>query len=523
MDPAASLPREGYRTLLATSRHMRRDHAIARDAWFAALKIEQKAELLFELEMLLKGLACFANPRNHPGPRIHGAVVALDFREQLLVARDGVARSLAIVRQLLGEQERAVAFQRYLEHATVEDGARTRLSGATATQETPEDALLGLRAGFTHLLELFDALAEKERVSFRTFYALLGLAQREIARNAFFNPIVALEFRPEFDRIERAEILQLVQSVPGEEAHRLVSLTFLALFRLRHYVALVETIATETTPSRAFLVLAALRSDARSLTQHLRRQGGALLAEGFEREIFSVSAKAVAQRYETLLGEGHRLIAICGALDAVAARLRLELRRGFERELPGVSLGNPMELRKRLLGALDHLRSAVEGTIDFVARALDASTSAGLDDRAAHRETSERLRRDVWMFAQIVRAFAAKAAVMRTPEKADRWGAAESFSFVREFLGYFRAMGYPLLRTHDYPRVDQFLAAMLSLEETDLLDPVRMATATQECEAFYLFLLELFEAISKRVELAGVAFDKRGAAETLRMYLSPRG
>jgi len=46
---SASLPREGYRTLLATSRHMRRDHAIARDAWFAALKIDQKAELLFEL------------------------------------------------------------------------------------------------------------------------------------------------------------------------------------------------------------------------------------------------------------------------------------------------------------------------------------------------------------------------------------------------------------------------------------------------------------------------------------------
>jgi hypothetical protein len=521
-DPApASLPREGYRTLLATSRLMRRDHAIARDAWFAALKIDQKAELLFELEMLLKGLACFANPRNHPGPRVHGAIVAVDFREPLLVARDGATRVLAIVRQLLGEQDRNVAFQRYLEHAATEDGARARLSGASSTQETPEDALLGLRLGFAHLLEMFDALAEKESVSFRTFYALLGLAQREIARNAFFNPIVALEFRPEFDKIDRAEILQLVQSVPGEEAHRLVSLAFLALFRMKHYLALVETIAMETTPARAFLLLAALRSDGRSLAQHLRKQAGVLLAEGFERDIFSSTASALQPRYETLLAEGHRLIGIRGALDAVAARLRLELRRGFERELPPVTLQHPMELRKRLLAALDHLRSAIEGTIDFVAHALDARTAPTFDDRAARRDTSERLRRDVWMFAQIVRAFAAKSAVMRTPDRADRWGASESFGFVREFLGYFRAMGYPLLRTHDYPRFDQFLAAMSSLEETDLLDPVRMATATQECEAFYVFLLELFEGISKREELAGVAFDKRAAAETLRMYLTP--
>ncbi len=519
--PASSaLPREGFKTLLATSRQMRRDHAIAREAWFSALALEQKGELLFELEMLLKGLACFANPRNHSGPRVRGAIAAVDFREPIVVAREGVTRVLALVRQLLGEQDRAIGFQRYLENATAEDGARARLSGASSTQETPEDALLSLRLGFSHLVELFDALASKDRVGFRTFYALLGLVQREVARNAFFNPIAALEFRPEFDRIERVEILQLVQGVQGEEAHKLVSLTFLTLFRMKHYLTLVESIAVETSPTRAFLVLAALRSDGRSLAQHLRRHAGASLAEGFEREIFSTTVNDLRARYEPLLAEGHRLIGLRGALDAVSARLRLELRRGFERELPPVSLHNPMELRKRLLGALDHLRSGLEGTIDFVATALDARGAGALDDRAARRETSERLRRDVWMFAQIVRAFAAKAAVVRTPDRDDRWGAAESFAFVREFLGYFRAMGYPLLRAADYPRVDEFLATMSSLEEPDLLDPARMATAARECEAFYVFLLDVFDGISKREELAGVAFDKRTVAETLRMYLT---
>ena len=48
------------------------------------------------------------------------------------------------------------------------------------------------------------------------------------------------------------------------------------------------------------------------------------------------------------------------------------------------------------------------------------------------------------MFAQIVRAFASKAEHAKAAE--DRWGAATGFAFVREFLAYFQALGYPLLR-----------------------------------------------------------------------------
>jgi hypothetical protein len=81
-------------------------------------------------------------------------------------------------------------------------------------------------------------------------------------------------------------------------------------------------------------------------------------------------------------------------------------------------------------------------------------------------------------------------------------------------------MGYPLLRANDYPRFDEFMAAMSSLEETDLLDPSRLSTAVQECEVFYKFLMDLFESISKREELAGTPFDRKSAAESLKMYLS---
>lgn len=514
---------EAYRDLLTGSRDMRRDQATARDAWFADLAVERKAELLFELEVLLKGIACLANPRNHPGPPRRTAIVAIDFREQLIVARDGLHRCIAIARTLLAQEERAFIFQRYLEQVTPEDTTRSRFLRATSSQESPEDALLALRHGFTHAIDVLDALIKQPKIPFRTFFGVLGMITREIGRNAFFNTIAALEFRPEFDRIKSAEVLELLTSVQGEEAHRLVALSFLALFRMIRYLDLVEAMASEATAGRAYLAIAVLRSDARALANHLRIHAGRRLSEGFERELFSASARAVSARYEQILAEGHRLLGIKAALEGIAAKLRLELRRSFERDIPPMEAPPPpTELRKRLLSASETLRPTLQSTIMFLTKALGAKLDAHFvfDDLAAQREMGERLRRDVWMFAQIVRGFAAKAAVMRTPEKGDRWAGVEGFRFVQEFLAYFRAMGYPLLRANDYPRFDEFMAAMSSLEETDLLDPARLTTAVRECEAFHKFLMDLFESISKREELAGTPFDRRAAAESLRMYLS---
>lgn len=70
MTPSAGARRvrDPYADLLRDTRGLRKEQAAAREAWFAGLAWDRKEESLFELEMLLKGLVCFANPRNHPGP-----------------------------------------------------------------------------------------------------------------------------------------------------------------------------------------------------------------------------------------------------------------------------------------------------------------------------------------------------------------------------------------------------------------------------------------------------------------------
>jgi hypothetical protein len=514
---------EIYAGLLSGTRKLQREQRAEREAWLAELELESKDELLFELEVLLKATACFSNPRNHPGPPRRSAVVAHDFRPALQVFRDGLQRAILLARQLLGPLDRAFVFHRYLETVLPEDSARTRLLAEGAAQVTPAASLVTLRHGLTAAHEVVEGVLRVQRVPFRLFHALCSTVYREVDRSAYFNPLSALEFRPEFDRIKSAQVLDLIRSMPGVEAHRLVALTFLSLFRMLRYLALLDHMAGETNLRRqqagsAYLVLSVLRSDARALSDHLRQRAGSLLADGFERDLMRVPAKELQQRITTLRAAGHHLIGIKSALEGIAGSLRLELRRAFQHDLPEPGGASSSDFKRALAVTIANLRPALQNSILFLGKALGVSLEHGgvFDDQAARRETSERLRRDVWMFAQIVRAFSSKA--QHSPAE-DGWAPVQGFQYVREFLAYFRAMGYPLLRAADYPRIDLFMAAMTRLEDTDLVDPARLEDAIDECVAFHGFLTRLFEDISKRDELSGVVFDRREAAVALKLYL----
>jgi hypothetical protein len=513
-----------YQALLSETRALHREQRAQREAWLSALQLEGRDDALFEFEVLLKAAACFSNPRNHPGPPRRTAIVALDFRADMTAFHDGLTRAISLARQLLGGADRAFVFHRYLETVLPEDNARTRLLSQGASQTTPEESLVTLRHGLTAGAEVIEGLLRSQRVPFRLFHAALSQVFREIDRSAFFNPLNALEFRPEFDRIKSAQVLELIRSVPGPEAHRLVALTFLSLFRMLRYLTLITRILAEPGKRReqvgsTYLVLSVLRSDARALSDYLRQRSGQLLSESFERDLMSVPASQLRERSTSLRASGHRLIGIKSALEGIAGSLRLELRRAFQHDLPATQVElSAKDFRQRVNDSVTTLRPALQNAVLFLGKALGVTLEEGgvFDAEAARRETSERLRRDVWMFAQIVRAFSSKA--QHSPTE-DRWAALNNFQYVREFLSYFRAMGYPLLRSSDYPRFDAFMAALSGLEDTDLVDPARLEAAIDECMAFHGFLTKLFDDISKRDELVGVAFDRRAAAGSLKLYL----
>lgn len=514
------MKRDIYADLLSDTRGMRRDQAKGRDRWYAELKLEQKEARLFELEMLLKSFACFANPRNHTGVAGPIAIAAHDYRHELRVISAGVERASRCIRDLLGERDRAFVFSRYLETVMPEDGSRHELLQHQLTQFTPEESLFVLRNAFAGFGELATGLRELGRIPHRVHSAFTNTITREIARSDYFNPLVTLEFRPEFDRIRSAPILSALHAATPH-AHRVLALTFLALFRLLRYLSLVDTYAgSPKTEHLALLILAVFRSDARALCHQLEERTGDALAKSFEKRLYSVSAVAMHGQRETLHEEMAGLNSLRGTLESVGQSIRLEGALALSRELPTPEQApRDGSLGPRLVVASAALRAILHNGIVSVANELDKSVELG-DLGSTEKlalESSIRLRRDVWGFRQVLRAFLAKAdgAAVVT----DQWNSYANFSYVREFLEHFRAIGYQLARRSDYPAFDRFLASVGHLREVDLLDPERMDDVIEECRRFMKYLGELFTRINRRADLATHPFDRLQAAEHLRLYL----
>lgn len=518
---ARAAERDVYANLLRETRELRRDQATARDTWYATLSWDRKEDTLFELEMLLKGIACFGNPRNHPGHVGGKTAVAQDYTAQLRVVREGAYRVVQLSRSLLGDREKENTFSRYLESVMPGDAARGRLIQDQLTQDTPEESLLVLRNAFGHFLDLADGLLRSGRTSHRLWAAYHGVLVREIGRNAFFNPLMSLEFRSEFDRIRSPDVLDVLHDVRTESAHRVLALVFLTLFRCLRYTQLLDTYTPEPlSVRRGYLVLAVLRSDLRALTSYLSEGAAAAIADGVERDLLAVPADALAMRYGELQTEIRTLISLRGMLESVANGLRMEIRRVFAKELP--SPDEPAveaELGAQMSIAGATMRAAIQHAIRLLCAELrPGNEPAGLgDDPGSRRASSERLRREVWIFQQILRAFLALAA--QSPKQSDTWAGPGGFQFVKDFQLHFRAIGYQLIRTQDYERIDPFLAALDELRDVDLLEAPRLEHAIAEAQAFAKFLGELQTRISARKELEGVPFDRQTAGEMLKVYL----
>ena len=158
----AAIPtdRDVYANLLRDTRALRRDQSSLRDGWYASLAWEKKEDTLFELEMLLKGVTCFGNPRNHPGARRAASAVAHDYIEELRIVRDGITRINTLMRVLLGEKDKAYTFSRYLESVLPEDSARDRPveRGVEAVADTAE-----LEETVGEILERAERVAQDEQ------------------------------------------------------------------------------------------------------------------------------------------------------------------------------------------------------------------------------------------------------------------------------------------------------------------------------------------------------------------------
>ena len=514
--------RDYYMEFIEGSRWLRKEQADARTAWFNELRWEHKERTLFRFEMLLKGLVCFGNPANHTGAaRRNEPIVGRDFSREMDAVRAALRSAVELGRSLSGEIENSSVFQRYVESVVAQDHARIQMARRSLHQDTPQQSLTLLVSALRDLLDVVDGLPASSPVPFRLFTASIRLAQREIHRSEFFDPLASLEFRVEFDRLRSVAVLEVIAGIESDPSRRVAALTFLALFRLLRYIDLLDEEQEKITGfGPLFSFLALLRSDAEALASFFSKDAAAWIADGFGREYEACQPDEIAERYDAFDREFKSLMGLRELLESLGNQLRIELRKVYEQQIPALAaVEDQRELTIAIERSTSLLRSFIQNAVVMLVREFvpDVDGEAVFDDFTSNRARSERLRRDVWMFQQILRAFIEKA--KSSTAAADQWAGMSTFRFVREFVSYFKSMGYQLLRYSDYARFDEFMRLVERLRDGDVLDEAQLSNVVSACTDFNGFLEQMFAAVSRRSELDGIDFDKRDAARTLKLFL----
>jgi hypothetical protein len=519
VDRLADTRGDYYVELMRDSRGLSPERSDLRGRWYEAVEAPDKEALLFELEMLLKGVVCFGDPRHHPGPRRAGGLDEASFDEELGVLLLAFERIVTLAGALASPDADRINGEAYVVSGPLETVASPLVTEPLA-QVTPDEALRVLQTAFSDLAETTSAVASQRGVSYRLFRALAAEAGREVARSAFFNSALSLEFRTEYDHLQHIEVLHLVYGGGPAGAKRSATVAFVALNRLLRYLDAAEAILWSERAPLVFVPLAVTRADGLVLSSFLREEARRWLSSSFEREVMTLSAREILAAAPGLESDFRLLHELGSMMRTVGDQLQLELREAFERHLDPLSAtGGDGDLAGRVAGVVEGLRQFVRRTVVRLAQVFRADLD-GLrifgtlaDDRAA----AERLRRDMWIFSQIIRGFLAKAAA--APEAANRWTAQSSYQFVPEFIGYFRDLGYHLLRSSKYARFTEFMDQIEGLSATPVHDQDTIEAFVRECASFRSHLDAAFETMSASLVLQGTPFDKRAAAETLRLYL----
>ena len=488
-DPGKALfTRDFFFEVMKDSQRLRAGYLAERERWLRGLAVDGREEVLFEFEMLMRGLERYFNVHNLPFDGRQN-LLGRDFRGELRAVRDALARTIQLTQLLLDPpSNRNLVFRKYLETQIVDDRERGRLLEQQLTQETPQESLFLLRSGLIAIQGVVDGVLRLPQASFQLFADLGQLVVREIALNKYFHPFRPLEFRTEYDRIKSVRILELLGRIdPASVAagkpsdfRRQLSLAFLALFRLLHYLRYVPA-ATGEPARRAHLVLALVRSEATALAAFL------------EGELQQALPPEAAQ------------VAAC--TSRMAVEIRKEVGKVLRKQLAGHSPGDAEPIAK----SRDALDALFKQWIAALARSIDPSLAGTelFDDYVSRREQARRLRADLWCFAEICRR--CEAMTQRgLPDELD-----QSVKELRRFVAYFRDVSYQLLRFGDYDPFDRFLAI---LEELDLHQRAPSQARQKlfaDCRAFGEVLDRVFGSVSKRDELAQLPFEEREGRDIL--------
>ncbi|MGI5862681.1 MAG: hypothetical protein ACOX6T_11570 [Myxococcales bacterium] len=464
----ARFARDFFFELMKDSQRLRAGYLAERERWLRSLAVDGREELLFEFEMLLRGVERFFNLHNLPLDQ--STVVGRNFMDELRSVRDAINRAIKLARFLLDPpSDRRLMFRKYVESQILDERVRRELAEAELEQGTPQESLFLIRSDFIALRGIIERLQKLEHADYELFANIGQLALREISLNKYFKPFRPLEFRQEYDRIKDVRILELLLGLNGK-IRKPVSIAFLALFRLLHYLRYVPG-PQELPTRRSQVILALVRSETFTLAAFIEGELSARLA---------------------LLGSEQSARAVSAAED-----LRCEANRVVKEELSFV--GPPPK------GAIGRARDGLVGicrqSIAQLAQIFDPGFDEALfDSPAARVEQSRRLRLDLFAYREVCH-WAGQVFAKGSAEQCER-----ALAQLKVFVAYFRDVSYQLLRYGDYDPFDRF-AAIINETRSAPTGEARRNRLVEDCRVFTEMLERTFAAVSRRGDLAKLPFD----------------
>ena len=429
-----------------------------REKWLRALHVDGREELLFEFEMLLRGIERFFNLHNLPLDPSQ-PVVTRDFRLELEDVRDAIDAAIKLARTLLDPPaDQKLVFRRYVETQLADDSARRDLIEQQLDQDSPQESLFVLRLSLDALRTIVDHLLKLDVCPYPLFSDVGTLALREIVLNHYFRPFRALEFRIEYDRIKSVTILEALGTMPEEE-RRLFTVAMLALFRILHYLSFAA-VREDLPEPRARVILALVKSEAMTLVRYLHGEVASHVA-----------------------GKRHKAGAI-------------KVSRDISRECEDIwrQLAEAGEDPQATQTAVTALSGLFRAQIVTLARVIDSGLSADTTfaSLVSHQMRSARLRRDLSGFVTLCRD------ALATLEDSPRGSPASALRALRDYFAFFQDVSYHLLRYFDTEAFDRFAAALHEPERAHLAD---------ECRRFAQEVDTILAAVNRRSELRGKKLD----------------
>jgi len=510
--------RDYYKEFLSTSRWLGADMRKARSEWLSG-KGEEASQTLFRFEMMLKGITCFANGHNHPGLAADDA--DRDFRPELSIVQAALEDALRAGKQLCGDGDSLqLAVDILMLPEAKDDAFRVNYLVRETLQENPQQSLLALLSALDGVARMLRGMLEPGPVAGDQFTAVCAAVCRETLRSSCCNPLTAFEFREEFDAILLPHVLPTIASLDSPASGRVSFIAILSLLRLLHYIELIDAWNDEEGLGPVIVLLALLRSDGEAYAAFLSGDTSNWMATDFEEQYASLTPRQLRDRFDELHLQFEELKSLRELLESTGHQLDLELKKAFVQQIPPISaMLDPAAVMTSIRGSITLLRSFLQNAVVLLVREFNVGIEGDdiFGEFTSDATRSERLRRDVWMFRQILKAFVAKTKGAEIV--GDRWAGLDTFRYVKTFVDYFRSMGYQLLRYSDYDRFDKFIALIDRLREGDALEVQRLSHVMEECESFYVYLDHMFEAVSQRRELEGVPFDAKDAARTLKLFI----